>query len=1379
MDIKQIADMKIIKVQTDLPYPKNNKEKNEIVFLYSYGNSDIYDIFNHNLIKRKTRYHNYFIEDTYKGTLYKRRYLLKRFMERKDYYVGLKKSINGIRPVNKLFSDAKANVFVDLLWYNEIFYNRLITIPLMKRPNEFITFYKNIINKPIYENYGKTILINVEQFNFTRTKTMDDPLCIIFFMLKRRLKEFKSLGDIDIVLYKNNMLFKINPSRCHERSYNEFRSMLLRMNPSYKDLSNDEEFDKLVTKQEKKVDAINSMIEKTSRQFAGPVAQSEEEDVDNEGFSKEEVAKLLAKADIGDLPEDADKETVEDKIIKEINKDKETLEKIYSKISGSAVVKSQANLKRDELIRQEHRKVKIDNMTVEDVLNTAMDVAAPKITTSDVSKKVRTPNKNVTEIKYKNIDKTYNEKLYKPDTIAAFDSLSKKEIPLYIRDLSIEDGSDEFNYVDTWTVQLEDTNRVRHTIKVDMPKFIDDHFLYLGGSKKEILNQEYFKPIVKVKENEVQLVSSYNKIFVRREGNKLSSSVEKFKKVFSEDKLPGLTLVRGNAGLQNKGFVTHIDYDDLAKLFMSIKVDKTKDIILFNQREIYEKLTPAQKSKLNHKTICVGFKGTGEPIFIPADGDFNFIDFLCKEILPTGISDRIKSATGGTRHMWSSATLMAKKVPLIILLGFFEGISSVMKKAKVSFKFSDKKPDPTNLNMDYIKFSDGYLCYECTNNISFLMNPLKSINTSDYIFEDFNDRAVYINLLESVYGQRNIVLALCNYYNSMIDPIMESMCRRLDYPTDLVELLLTCNRLLGDNQHEKDIDLNVYRIRCHEIIPAILYKEISDAYSRYYATASNKRPVKVSVPRNAVIKRLVSQKTVEDVNFLNPAFTSDRLRAVTPKGYVGTNLDDAYKLPNRSYHSSMLGVIGLSSPTDGNTGKIRIMSVSPNIVDARGFMDLKDINNKKDMNELKDCNMLTAAEMITVGSARHDDAIRTGMMSKQSGHLLPTDVTSPLLVSNGFEQTIQYQLPSEYSMIAEEDGEVIEVNEKLQITFVKYKSGKVQAIYTGNRIDKNGGGGFHLTNTLKCDLKLGDKVKKDDIIAYDSKFFKNDLFGNRMCVGTMCKAAIYSSYSTYEDSTRMTQGAAEKMCASITKEESVILDKNSNVDKIVEIGQNVEVGDDLITFEPGFDEEIFNDLLVSVGDRFNEEIKSIGKQKIDSHYQGKIVDIKIYCGCDVEEMSPSLQKIVKKYYAGINATKRALEKYDPDSKLVKCGMLFNKTTEKYDTTDSHGKIKGHDVGDGILILFYIEYRDIIGVGDKIANFSAIKSTVGEIIPRGQEPFSLFRPKEPIELFLPSSSVLKRMAKSAPDIGCIYKVLVELKRKLGDIYYDRPYPSDKY
>ena len=96
--------------------------------------------------------------------------------------------------------------------------------------------------------------------------------------------------------------------------------------------------------------------------------------------------------------------------------------------------------------------------------------------------------------------------------------------------------------------------------------------------------------------------------------------------------------------------------------------------------------------------------------------------------------------------------------------------------------------------------------------------------------------------------------------------------------------------------------------------------------------------------------------------------------------------------------------------------------------------------------------------------------------------------------------------------------------------------------------------------------------------------------------------------------------------------------------------------------------------------------------------------------------------------------------------------------------------------DGVLILFYIEYRDIVGVGDKITNYAGIKSTVGELIPAGQEPFSTFRPDENIEVFLPPSSVLKRMAISAPTIGFENKVLVELKRKLADMYYGRPYPS---
>ncbi|MDQ9827143.1 hypothetical protein RFZ44_28185, partial [Acinetobacter sp. 163] len=58
----------------------------------------------------------------------------------------------------------------------------------------------------------------------------------------------------------------------------------------------------------------------------------------------------------------------------------------------------------------------------------------------------------------------------------AFTSLSRKSLPVYIIDYTIEDTSDLMNYKNTYTIKLEDANRVRHTIKVDMPKFIDDDY---------------------------------------------------------------------------------------------------------------------------------------------------------------------------------------------------------------------------------------------------------------------------------------------------------------------------------------------------------------------------------------------------------------------------------------------------------------------------------------------------------------------------------------------------------------------------------------------------------------------------------------------------------------------------------------------------------------------------------------------------------------------------------------------------------------------------------------------------------------------------------------------------------------------------------------
>ena len=95
--------------------------------------------------------------------------------------------------------------------------------------------------------------------------------------------------------------------------------------------------------------------------------------------------------------------------------------------------------------------------------------------------------------------------------------------------------------------------------------------------------------------------------------------------------------------------------------------------------------------------------------------------------------------------------------------------------------------------------------------------------------------------------------------------------------------------------------------------------------------------------------------------------------------------------------------------------------------------------------------------------------------------------------------------------------------------------------------------------------------------------------------------------------------------------------------------------------------------------------------------------IKIYSAVELDDMSPSLRKIVSGYYRDVKEKKGFLDKYSEEgSSIVKCGLLVNEATGKIEP-NIYGVIKGQKINDdGILIEFYIEHADIMGVGDKLA-----------------------------------------------------------------------------
>ena len=329
---------------------------------------------------------------------------------------------------------------------------------------------------------------------------------------------------------------------------------------------------------------------------------------------------------------------------------------------------------------------------------------------------------------------------------------------------------------------------------------------------------------------------------------------------------------------------------------------------------------------------------------------------------------------------------------------------------------------------------------------------------------------------------------------------------------------------------------------------------------------------------------------------------------------------------------------------------------------------------------------------------------------------------------------------------------------------VKYKSGRTQAINQNPEIVKNSGGGFYMSNTMKPAVtKVGQKFKKDEVLAYHNKYFKySKLTGLRYSLGPIAKIAYMSTYNTYEDAGIITEKFGERMKTSIVYQQTATFKQNSNILHMVKIGDHVGIGDPLIKYDTSFDDAEIMKYLSKLSEQNKALLEEETKNEIKASHAGTIIDIKVYTLLPPSDLSNSLGKIVQDYFDKGNKKKEYLNKFDSSEGIIKSGYIVRDNTEpivnRYNTIK---KYKGIDV----LIEFYIEHDDVMGVGDKLAIYSANKQVISEVCPKGYEPYSEFRPDEEIELLCSAGTISRRMVSSVLAISSIGKIMFELKRKI--------------
>ena len=981
-------------------------------------------------------------------------------------------------------------------------------------------------------------------------------------------------------------------------------------------------------------------------------------------------------------------------------------------------------------------------------------------------------------MKFNTFNKEYNKAAMDEDIVAVFNHFNTCTHPMNIRGLNYENTSTSEDYINTWTCLYEDAETgKRFTMKLDLPIIIGDRFMKLRGNEKILLGQLMLLPVIKTDDDTVQMVSNYNKIFLRRKSpaglTKSTAIVNRLCKVISKYNGRDIKFKPGDNRKICARYDLPIDFIDLASLYSSIEF-KDNSRILFNMKTLEDipfdrSLLPKEDTKLNEEelnkkyfAIYVNSSGKKEPI-INTGTDRYILEKLSQHDTSGKFIELYKNTTAAKRLVFSAASILAIEIPVIILLSYNIGLTKVLSRANIKYEFSDSRPGN---DKDYIKFSDGYLIYYPKNEADdMLVNGIMQIETSQYSYADIDGKDMWLNVLDD-YGGRIKADGFDNFYDLMMDPITKEICSLIGIPSNYVDAMIYGNNLLVDNKYNKHSDITGNRLRTNEIVVAHLYKVLATAFGVYRNMRKrNNTMSSFSAKQSAVIDSLLTHdQTSSDLSTLTPLLEAESANKVTFKGLSGMNSDRAFSMDKRTYDDSMLGVLGISTGFAGTVGINRQLTMDASIKSKRGFIAPKKAD------DLNTVNSQTVMEGLSPMAINHDDPFRTAMAYIQtSQHQMTVRKSMPMLVTSGTDEALPYLTSNKFAYkFKGKSGTIVEVTEDHIIIRDddKAKMGLSDAydfIDLRETIRKNSDGGFYITTKLSANnniVKKGAKVKYNDILAYDKANYSSAIGNNNFKynpnglsynLGTISKVAIMNTDLGFEDSCVVDSHVSKALTSDICIQKEINLDKNSNVYNLVKVGDSINANDPLLVFQEAFDDKEANDLLRAISLN-QDEISDIGRKHIRSKVSGKIQDIKIYRTCEIDELSPTLKKIVQDYENNINKVKKIMGNYHIDKQY---------TLEPTRKLPQEGKLKDLD---GIRIEIFVKTDDIFACGDKLVFYQALKGVCSYIIPEGDEAVSDYRPNEFVSSFLTINGVMGRMVPSALNLGMIFKLIIELTRQ---------------
>jgi hypothetical protein len=1064
--------------------------------------------------------------------------------------------------------------------------------------------------------------------------------------------------------------------------------------------------------------------------------------------------------------------------------DKESREKFIKKLTTATEPKlTKAEQKRLEVLHNKYKSIKYTNdKTLEEIIK---DTNAITIDLEKSDVKIKDDSFNYMLLK--DMSASYIKKTMSRDIVKTVKHFSEnKSLNMHITNFKKENISDQFNRQSLYIFELEDDKKQKHKIRFKIPEIDEDGFMYINGNKKYIKKQLVLKPVTKTTEDEVYLVSDYNKCHIFRQGTVLNKNTVIVKKVIKviQDELKAnpqgelhkhIKIVRGNNRENNSSYITTIEYDELASVYHRIVLnpDRPDEVVFYfdqdNIRFDIKKYAIDYIENLEYMPIGINRKDNTVISIKTLESSDSVAGTILKYIAASNIIPNINSIIKNTkqprRRTYSRLEIQSKKVPLVVFLASLFTFAKVIEAGGIKTAFiknDEEAPEvlENDTGMLSIPFSDGNLYYnQYPIENSLLLNGLAEMDTQSFTYAELNELAVYLDFVYKIYKSRNLYTGWTAFKELFLNPKTVECLEALKLPTDLLELFLYANGLLADNNYTDSADASNWRLRDYEMINAALYNTIAQTYAVY--TQKGKTRGGFSISDDCIINTLNNKFVLTNYDTTNPLNELRERCSVTYKGPQGINSNRAFDIKKRGQTRSTIGTIGMSSIDKGNVGIVKQLTLNPRIVSTLGFINppVSDADIKK----IPTSSLMTAEESM-LPYVNHDDPKRIGFASGQTKHVIPADHFTPQIVGTGFEQSIAYKMGNDFGYKARKDGSVVAVNEKERFAVVRYDDETTERIEYGEQYNRNSD--FFVENNLELNVKEGGLIKKGQLITYNKDFFKKHMGKLMYTQGVVARVVITEGEVTEDDSTAISQRLADKLTSSVIKREQMVIGINSNIIRSVEKGDHVIFGDPLLVYENQKSADSDISLLTLLGDADEKTLDAISRHRASAHYTGEIIDIKMYWSIPPENMSESCREFIKKYIRQINK-QISFEEKASGVKNERKRLEIQPTKPQWD------RINGMEIpkDGGIIIEYYIRHKAGKRSGDKLTLNSSLKTVICQVIPDDLAPHILSGPFKEIDMIFSFIGINARQVTSVWFNGYLGKIIYTEGKRIGKKFFE--------